>query len=36
MGKDDEFGVCDRDYAAVLVKAARPGCVIVVSFGEMA
>jgi hypothetical protein len=35
-GGSDEFGACDRDYAALLVKAARPGCAIVVSYGEMA
>jgi hypothetical protein len=32
----DEFGACDRDYAAALVKAARPRRRIVVSSGEMA
>jgi len=35
-GGSDEFGACDRDCAASLVKAARPGCTIVVSSGEMA
>jgi hypothetical protein len=35
-GGSDEFGACDRDYAAALVRAARPGCAVVVSFGEMA
>jgi hypothetical protein len=35
-GGSDEFGACDRDYAAALVKAARPGCTVVVSSGEMA
>jgi hypothetical protein len=35
-GGSDEFGACDRDYAAALVKAARPGCKIVISSGEMA
>jgi hypothetical protein len=35
-GGSDEFGACDRDYAAALVMAARPGCAIVVSSGEMA
>lgn len=35
-GGSDEFGACDRDYAAALVKAARPACAIVTSAGEMA
>jgi hypothetical protein len=35
-GGSDEFGACDRDCAAALVRVARPGCVVVVSFGEMA
>lgn len=35
-GGSDEFGACDLDYAAALVKAARPGCSVVVSSGEMA
>lgn len=35
-GGSDEFGACDLDYAAALVKAARPGCAVVVSPGEMA
>ena len=35
-GGSDEFGACDRDYAAALVKAARPGSEMVVSSGEMA
>jgi hypothetical protein len=35
-GGSDEFGVCDRDYAAALVRAARPRRRIVVSSGEMA
>jgi hypothetical protein len=35
-GGSDEFGACDRNYAAGLVKAARPGSVVVVSSGEMA
>jgi hypothetical protein len=35
-GGSDEFGACDLDYAAALVKAARPGCTVMVSSGEMA
>jgi hypothetical protein len=35
-GGSDEFGACDRDYAAALVRAACPGCAVVVSSGEMA
>jgi hypothetical protein len=35
-GGSDEFGACDLDCAAALVRAARPGCAVVVSFGEMA
>lgn len=35
-GGSDEFGACDLDYAAALVKAARPGCAVVVASGEMA
>ena len=35
-GGSDEFGACDLDYAAALVKAAHPGCAVVVSSGEMA
>ena len=34
-GGSGEFVACDRDYAAALVKAARPRCRIVVSSGEM-
>jgi hypothetical protein len=35
-GGSDEFGTCDLDYAAALVKVAHPGCAVVVSSGEMA
>ena len=35
-GGSDEFGACDLDYAAALVRAARPGCRTVVSTGEVA
>ncbi len=35
-GGSDEFGACDLDYAAALVRAARPGCRVIVSTGEMA
>ena len=34
-GGSDEFGACDLDYAAALVRAARPGCRVVVSTGEV-
>jgi len=29
-GGSDQFGACDLDYAATLVRAARPGCKVVV------
>ena len=29
-GGSDEFGACDLDYAAELVRAARPGCSVVI------
>ena len=35
-GSSDEFGACDLDYAATLVKAARPGCKVIVSKGDVA
>ncbi len=35
-GGSDEFGACDLDHAAVLVRTARPGCRVVVSTGEVA
>jgi len=35
-GGSDEFGACDRDAAAKLVKADRPGYRVIVSTGEMA
>lgn len=35
-GGSDEYGACDREFAARLVKADRPGCSVVVSTGEMA
>jgi len=35
-GSSDDFGACDLDYAATLVKAARPGWRVVVSAGESA
>jgi hypothetical protein len=35
-GGSHEFGACDLDYAASLVRAARPGCGVVVSTGEAA
>ena len=35
-GRSDDFGACDLDYAATLVRAARPGCRVVVSTGEVA
>jgi hypothetical protein len=35
-GRSGEFGACDRDYAAALVKASRPRRRVVVSSGEMA
>jgi hypothetical protein len=35
-GGSDEFGACDLGYAADLVRAARPGCRVVVSTGEVA
>ena len=34
-GGSDEFGACDLDYAADLVRAARPGCRVVVSMGDV-
>jgi hypothetical protein len=34
-GGSDEFGACDLDYAAALVRAAKPGCRVVVSTGEV-
>ena len=33
-GASHEFGACDLEYAATLVRAARPGCRVVVSMGE--
>jgi len=33
-GGSEEFGACDLDYAAALVRTARPGCRVVVSTGE--
>lgn len=35
-GGSDEFGACDLDCAAALVKTAFPGCPVAVSSGEMA
>jgi hypothetical protein len=35
-GGSDEFGACDLEYAAALVRAARPGRRVIVSAGEMA
>jgi hypothetical protein len=34
-GASHEFGACDLDYAAALVRAARPDCKVVVSTGEV-
>jgi hypothetical protein len=34
-GGSDEFGACDRDYAAALIRASRPGCRVVVSNTEI-
>ena len=34
-GGSDDFGACDLDYAAALLSAARPGCRVVVSTGEV-
>ena len=35
-GSSHEFGACDLDYAATLVRAARPDYRVVVSTGEVA
>ncbi|MEW6335671.1 MAG: hypothetical protein AB1558_15565 [Thermodesulfobacteriota bacterium] len=35
-GSSQEFGACDLECAAALVRAARPGCRVVVSAGEAA
>lgn len=35
-GGSDEFGACDLEYAAALVKSTRPGCAVIVSSGKMA
>lgn len=35
-GRSDDFGACDLYYAATLVRAARPGCNVLVSTGEEA
>jgi hypothetical protein len=35
-GGSDEFGACDLEYAAMLVRAARHGCRVVVANGEVA
>lgn len=35
-GGSDEFGACDLDYAAALVRTARPGCMVVASTREVA
>ncbi|MCE5265190.1 MAG: hypothetical protein LLG97_16860 [Deltaproteobacteria bacterium] len=32
-GGSDEFGACDLEYAATLVRAARPGCRVIVATG---
>jgi hypothetical protein len=29
-GASHEFGACDLDYAAALVRASKPGCKVVV------
>jgi hypothetical protein len=34
-GSSDQFGACDLEYAATLVRFARPGCRVVVSTGEV-
>jgi hypothetical protein len=34
-GGSDEYGACDLDYAAELVRSARPGCRVVVSTGDV-
>lgn len=33
-GRSDDFGACDLDDAAALVRAARPGCCVVASTEE--
>ncbi|MBU4370823.1 MAG: hypothetical protein KKH02_09600 [Proteobacteria bacterium] len=35
-GGSDDFGACDLDFAAALVRTARPSCTVVVSTGEVA
>ena len=35
-GASDDFGACDLDYAATLVRAARPGYRVIVSTGDVA
>ena len=34
-GGSDEYGACDREFAARLVRASRPGCAVIVSTVEI-